>query len=113
MNGKPEDELKKIADEMTWYEPEDPTPRHQCPCCDYVTLPERNNYLICPVCFWEDEGQDVDKPDETSGANSGLTVRQARENFRKLGACEPEMVKNVCSQEERKAFRNLPRQLDK
>jgi hypothetical protein len=36
-------------------------PRHLCPCCDFVTLPERRNYLIGPVCFWEDDGQDLDR----------------------------------------------------
>src|SRR6266498_5684205 len=46
-----------------WYEPKDKTPRHQCPCCDYVSLPERGQYLICHVCFWEDDGLDVDQLD--------------------------------------------------
>ncbi len=44
-------------DAPVWYEPADPTPRHQCPCCDYISLPERGNYLICRICFWEDDGR--------------------------------------------------------
>lgn len=79
--------------ESVWYEPEDATPRELCPCCDYVTLPERGNYLICPVCFWEDDGGDIDKLDLHSGPNH-ITLRQGRENFKKYGACDESMVKN-------------------
>ncbi|WP_286674588.1 CPCC family cysteine-rich protein, partial [Clostridium sp. ZBS4] len=27
-----------------------------CPCCLYQTIKERGRYEICPVCFWEDDG---------------------------------------------------------
>ncbi len=30
---------------------------YPCPCCRYVTLSERGGDEICPVCFWEDDGQ--------------------------------------------------------
>ena len=29
-----------------------------CPCCGHLTLTSRGEYSICPVCFWEDDGQD-------------------------------------------------------
>lgn len=90
---------------MKWYEPEDSTPREQCPCCDYISLPERGNYLICPICFWEDDGQDIDELDVSSGPNHGITLRQGRTNFVEFGACEKEMVKHVISAEERKGFK--------
>jgi hypothetical protein len=80
-----------------------------CPCCDHFTLKERGLYEICPVCFWEDSGPDLDRMDESSGNNSGLTLRQARENFRRLGACESSMFRNVCSSGQRAAFRHEPR----
>jgi len=87
--------FKKIFEKAPeWYEPEDPTPREICPCCDYVTLPERGNYLICPICFWEDEGGDIDEPELHSGPNH-MTLRQGRTNFQKYGACDEKMVKNV------------------
>lgn len=92
-----------------WYESEDPTPREQCPCCDYISLPERRQYLICPICFWEDDGQDLDELDSMSGPNHGLTLRDARHNFLTLGACEPEMVKHVLNSKERDMFEHLPR----
>jgi hypothetical protein len=92
-----------------WYEPEDSTPKHQCPCCDYITLPERNNYLICPVCFWEYDGQDIDQPDMPSGPNHGITLREGRANFITFGACESSMKKNVCSDSERSQYGYYPR----
>jgi hypothetical protein len=93
----------------TWYEPTDPTPREQCPCCDYWSLAERGRYLICPICFWEDDGQDIDDLDGKSGPNHGVTLRQARTNFGKFGACEAEMVKHVLPIEARTRFRYEPR----
>ncbi|GEL05985.1 CPCC family cysteine-rich protein [Rummeliibacillus stabekisii] len=27
-----------------------------CSCCNYETLVQRGEYGICPVCFWEDDG---------------------------------------------------------
>lgn len=96
-------------DDITWYAPEDPTPRCQCPCCDYISLPERGNYLICPICFWEDDGQDLDQLDMASGPNHGLTLREGRKNFREFGACEASMVEHVCSLRDRDDFTLKPR----
>ena len=77
-----------------WYVPEDPTPREQCPCCDFISLAERGNYLICKVCFWEDNGQDIDELDEHSGPNH-ITLREARSNFKEFGACDKNMLIDV------------------
>jgi hypothetical protein len=97
--------------EIQWYEPEDPTPREQCPCCDYISLPERGNFLICPICFWEDDGKDIDELDVESGPNHYITLRQGRENFRAFGACERKMLKHVLPVEERKNYEHKPRSL--
>ena len=91
-----------------WYEPSDPTPRHQCPCCDYVTLPERGGFLICDVCFWEDDGQDVDELDVESGPNH-ITLRDGRKNFSEFGACERDMLPHVVSISERSRYEHKPR----
>ena len=88
-----------------WYEPGDPTPREQCPVCDFYALPERGNYLICPVCFWEDDGMDVDEMDTSSGPNHGITLGQARINFREFGACERTAVQHVLPETKRKQFK--------
>lgn len=84
-----------------------------CPCCGCLTLDERGCYDICPVCFWEDDAYliiadgeikgvrvendvcDDDLLDIPSGANHGLTLREGRENYRKIGACVESMRKHV------------------
>ena len=75
----------------------------QCPCCDYRSLERRGEYDICPVCFWEDDGLDVDRLDEHSGPNH-QTLRQARENFSMLGACDERAIKSVLSSEKRARY---------
>ena len=70
--------------------------KYKCPCCGFRTLTERGGYEICPVCFWEDDGQDDHDADEVRGGpNSALSLTQARENFQTLGACEKRCVPNV------------------
>ena len=62
--------------------------REPCPCCGYLTLRERGGFEICPVCFWEDDGQDdVDAHIDRGGPNRA-TLWQARTNFLKFGACD-------------------------
>ena len=61
---------------------------NKCPCCGNMTLPENPVELrgsVCPVCYWEYEGNlDENTP---SDANHGLALLQARENYRNFGAC--------------------------
>ena len=66
---------------IRWYEPKRAALHEQCPCCDYLSLPERGADLICPICFWEDDGQDLDNVDVPSGPNHAITLRQGRNNF--------------------------------
>lgn len=55
----------------------------RCPCCGYVTLHERGGYEICPLCGWEDDGQDHPHADEVwGGPNGDLSLAEARRNFR-------------------------------
>ena len=61
--------------------------RCQCPCCDYFTLEARGRYTVCPVCFWEDDGSDLDDIDRISSANH-IPLRLARANFVRLGAAD-------------------------
>ena len=70
---------------------------HQCPACDYFSLSKRGEYDICPICFWEDDGRDLDTLDEVSGPNH-LTLREARANFRNTGACRKDMQPNVLAE---------------
>ena len=68
---------------------------HPCPCCGCRTLDERGMYDICPVCFWEDSGQDDHNADQRGGPNGSLSLTEARENFRRIGACEEAMLPHV------------------
>src|SRR4051812_46788091 len=69
---------------------------YACPCCCCRTLDERGGWDICPVCFWEDDGQDDhDAGVVRGGPNGGLSLSQARANYRAFGACDEQMLKNV------------------
>ena len=100
------------GDALTPYEPKDRTPRHRCPCCDYITLPERGKFLVCRICFWEDDGLDIDPLDEPSGANNGITLREGRANFAEFGACEREMLRHVIPAGKRSEYEHRPRIVD-
>ena len=62
---------------------------YACPCCGYKTLEEEppGTWLICPVCFWEDDPVQFDDPDYAGGANK-TSLRQAQKNFVDFGACD-------------------------
>lgn len=62
---------------------EDNNKIYNCPCCGYPTLEGRGNYDICPLCKWEDDGQDDPDADEVwGGPNSNYSLTEARNNFR-------------------------------
>ena len=67
--------------------------KYKCPCCGYYTFSYQpnGNYDICPICFWEDDPQQLANENLASGANK-VSFRQARQNFIKFGACEKEML---------------------
>ena len=75
----------------------EPGVRYACLCCRYLTLPERDGYDVCPICFWEDDGQDDYDADEVRGGSNHnlsltearrLSLTEARRNFAEFGACE-------------------------
>lgn len=69
--------------------------RQECPVCGYLTLQERGMFEVCPVCFWEDEGE-VDNENEVSGgANGDLSLATAKNNFIRWGAVSLEAIQNV------------------
>lgn len=88
--------------------PQDWTPKHVCPCCDHITLAERGIGLICPVCWWQDEGVAYDILNLPSAVNHGLTLAAARENFRRCGACEPALAAFALDTVERQKFERRP-----
>ena len=68
-------------------------PRYRCPCCRKLTLTELANYEICPVCFWEDDGQDDPRADEVwGGPNEIMSLTEARANYIAFGASSQRRV---------------------
>jgi hypothetical protein len=71
-------------------------PLYRCPCCHCRTLEERGAFTICPVCYWEDDGQDDDDADTVRGGPNGtLSLTAARENYIRIGACDEKFVSSV------------------
>jgi hypothetical protein len=69
---------------------------YACPCCRLLTLPERGGYDICPVCFWEDDGQDDhDAAVVRGGSNYELSLEAARRNYAAFGACDERSRQHV------------------
>lgn len=71
--------------------------KYQCPCCGcftYSVPPEKDHGYICPVCFWENDRR-IGLGKEKSSSNHGLTLAEARENYRRIGACEEAMREHV------------------
>ena len=67
----------------------EPGRRFACPCCRFLTLDERDGFEICPVCFWEDGGQDdQDAALVRGGPNGALSLEQARRNYAMFGRCD-------------------------
>jgi len=69
---------------------------YACPCCGFLTLSHRGYHELCPVCFWEDEGQDDHDADEIrGGSNRSLSLTQARRNFATYGASDERRLAHV------------------
>ena len=65
------------------------------PCCRAETLHDRGGYDVCPLCFWEDDGQDDHDVDMVGGGpNGSLSLPVARHNFASMGACEERSLPN-------------------
>ena len=60
-----------------------------CPCCGRRTIGEPGGYEICPVCLWEDDGQDNHNADIVLGGPNGtLSLTQARVNYLRNGCAD-------------------------
>ena len=70
------------------------TRRLACPCCGYATLPERDLYELCPVCFWEDDPSESRSLGFAGGAN-GVTLVAAQRTYLRIGAMHPSFLDKV------------------
>ena len=69
---------------------------YRCPCCKFRTLHGRGGFEMCPVCWWEDDGQDEHNAEEVRGGPNGtLSLGQARINFEKYGASDEPFIGSV------------------
>ena len=65
-------------------------PRFRCPCCGYRTLEAPAAMGLCPVCWWEDDGQeDADAAIVRLTVNGELSLAEARYYFQHYGASHP------------------------
>jgi hypothetical protein len=70
--------------------------RFRCPCCGYRTLEEPEAMALCPVCWWEDDGQeDKDASDVRFTVNGTLSLAEARAHFSQCGAAHPRFLPYV------------------
>ncbi len=70
--------------------------RFRCPCCGYRTLDTAGALALCPVCWWEDDGQeDEDAGDVRLTVNGALSLDEARRHYTHCGAAHPRFLPYV------------------
>lgn len=63
--------------------------RIKCPCCGYYTIDDDGCVVItdiCEVCYWQYDVVAQENPDREIGPNHGVSLNQARENYKNFGA---------------------------
>lgn len=75
--------------------------KYICPCCENYTFEEKpgNTYQICPVCYWEDDRREYEDEEYDGGAN-GISLKEARANYKAFGAVSEKMIPHVRKPEE-------------
>lgn len=69
---------------------------YRCPCCGYRTLSAPGALALCPVCWWEDDGQeDADAAEVRLTVNGQLSLAEARRHFAVCGAAHPRFLPYV------------------
>ena len=72
--------------------------RYRCPCCGYKTLEAPEALKLCPVCWWEDDGQEDDDASEVRlTVNGQLSLKEARVNYAQFGAAHPRFLSMFAS----------------
>jgi len=70
--------------------------RFRCPCCGYRTLKSPESLELCPVCWWEDDGQEDDDAAEVrQTVNGSLSLSEARAHYHACGASHPRFLSHV------------------
>ena len=65
----------------------------ECPCCGNYTIESDDEVIveICEVCFWQYDLVAQKRPEENIGAN-GVSLIDARRNYKKYRACKKEFA---------------------
>lgn len=53
----------------------------KCPVCGKYEFAQDNDFDVCDVCGWENDGVQLDDPDYEGGANE-MSLNEAREAYR-------------------------------
>ena len=68
---------------------------YPCPCCGYYMFDEPpGSYVICSICFWEDDAIQLETPTYSGGANTPSLI-ESQANFASLGAMEERLLDHV------------------
>lgn len=68
--------------------------RYRCYCCGYYTLSDDSDD-ICSVCWWQDDIVQREDPDYGGGPNHGISLNEAKRNYKIFGAIGKEYVLEV------------------
>jgi len=70
--------------------------RYRCLCCGCKTLRAPAALQLCPVCWWEDDGQDDSDASEVRlTVNGQLSLDEARSYYVQFGAAHPRFLPYV------------------
>lgn len=88
-------EIEVVGDDVQLY---------TCPCCNYNTLDKKGEYCICEICYWEDDGG---LDENHLSAVNGMSLKEAKQNFKNHGAMSENFLKHVDNDRMLK-FKRLP-----
>jgi hypothetical protein len=70
--------------------------RFRCLCCGCRTLLKPEALELCPICWWEDDGQDdEDASVARRTVNGELSLEEARAHYTQCGAAHPRFLRYV------------------
>lgn len=73
----------------------------KCPVCGKFTFENADDFEICEVCGWEDDGLQLDDPDLAGGANH-FNLNQAREVWKQTESAAAMGIAD------RRAYKGMP-----
>lgn len=77
-----------------WLREDDVEATNPCPCCGRKTMLASGDYDLCPVCFWEDDPNQLRWPDLDGGPN-GPSLIAAQQTYLRSGAFHEHFVAKV------------------